>query len=118
MLGPTYVVMILQAIVAGIEAVDVVPGRTEIIDEGQSFPVIVDSASTPEALSRHGNQPINRRPYAFLQTMGTSSAAGVSAVSVSRARQDATGLMLWICLQAAGDGAGHRAPPHLDGLRR
>ncbi len=46
----------LQAIVAGIEAVDVVPGRTEIIDEGQSFPVIVDSASTPEALSRHGNQ--------------------------------------------------------------
>lgn len=37
---------------AGIEAVDVVPGRTEIIDEGQEFPVIVDSASTPEALSR------------------------------------------------------------------
>ena len=46
--------LVLQAIVAGIEAVDVVPGRTEIIDEGQSFPVIVDNANTPQALSRQG----------------------------------------------------------------
>jgi len=30
----------------------VVPGRTEIIDEGQSFPVIVDSAATPQSLER------------------------------------------------------------------
>ena len=37
---------------AGIEAVDVVPGRTEMIDEGQKFPVVVDSASTPAALTR------------------------------------------------------------------
>jgi UDP-N-acetylmuramyl tripeptide synthase len=57
--GPPCDLVALQAIVAGIEAVDVVPGRTEIIDEGQSFPVIVDSASTPEALSRHGNQSIH-----------------------------------------------------------
>ncbi len=41
-----------QAIVAGIEAVDVVPGRCEIIDEGQAFPVIVDSALTAESFSR------------------------------------------------------------------
>ncbi|CAG9460957.1 unnamed protein product [Pedinophyceae sp. YPF-701] len=42
----------LPQIVAGIEAVDVVPGRTELIDEGQMFPVIVDYAHTPDALSR------------------------------------------------------------------
>ena len=29
-----------------------VPGRCEIIDEGQAFPVIVDSASTAESFSR------------------------------------------------------------------
>jgi len=38
--------------VAGIESVDVVPGRCEIIDEGQPFPVIVDSASTAESFTR------------------------------------------------------------------
>ena len=43
---------VAQAIVAGIESVDVVPGRCEIIDEGQPFPVIVDSASTAESFTR------------------------------------------------------------------
>lgn len=42
----------LRAIVAGIEAVDIIPGRCEIIDEGQQFAVVVDSADTPEQLSR------------------------------------------------------------------
>lgn len=42
----------LEAIVAGVEAVDIVPGRMEVIDEGQGFPVIVDYAHTPDALSR------------------------------------------------------------------
>lgn len=42
----------LVNIVAGIEAVDIIPGRSELIEEGQPFPVIVDSASTPEQLSR------------------------------------------------------------------
>ena len=37
---------------AGIESVEVVPGRCEIVDEGQAFPVIVDEAATPEAFSR------------------------------------------------------------------
>ena len=45
-------VLLRQAIVAGIESVDVVPGRCEIIDEGQPFPVIVDSASTAESFTR------------------------------------------------------------------
>jgi hypothetical protein len=33
---------------AGIEAVEVVPGRSEIIDEGQPFSVVVDSGGSPE----------------------------------------------------------------------
>lgn len=40
----------LASIVAGIEAVEVIPGRSEIIDEGQPFSVVVDAASTPEQL--------------------------------------------------------------------
>jgi len=40
----------LKSIVAGIEAVEVVPGRSELIDEGQGFSVIVDAADTPEAV--------------------------------------------------------------------
>ncbi|KAG2499048.1 hypothetical protein HYH03_003233 [Edaphochlamys debaryana] len=39
----------LASIVAGIEAVEV-PGRSEVLDEGQAFSVVVDSARTPEAL--------------------------------------------------------------------
>lgn len=42
----------LQTIVAGIEATEVVPGRTEYIDLQQNFQVLVDSANTPAALSR------------------------------------------------------------------
>jgi len=40
----------LVSIVAGIESVEIIPGRCEVIDEGQDFSVIVDSADTPEAL--------------------------------------------------------------------
>jgi UDP-N-acetylmuramyl tripeptide synthase len=38
-------------IVNGIEAVEVVPGRCELIEEGQEFSVLIDKADTPEALS-------------------------------------------------------------------
>lgn len=31
----------LRAIVAGIEAVDIIPGRCEVVDEGQQFSVVV-----------------------------------------------------------------------------
>ena len=31
----------LKAVVAGIEAVDIIPGRCEIVDEGQQFSVVV-----------------------------------------------------------------------------
>jgi len=40
----------LQAIAAGIEAVDRLPSRMERVDCGQGFPVYVDAAETPEAL--------------------------------------------------------------------
>jgi UDP-N-acetylmuramyl tripeptide synthase len=38
----------LRSIVAGIEAVEIIPGRCEVLDEGQDFSVIVDAASTPQ----------------------------------------------------------------------
>ena len=42
----------LESIVRGIEGMKGVPGRCELIDEGQGFAVIVDYAHTPDALSR------------------------------------------------------------------
>ncbi|KAK8964788.1 hypothetical protein KSP40_PGU015443 [Platanthera guangdongensis] len=42
----------VEAIVRGIEQMDGVPGRCELIDESQGFPVIVDYAHTPDALCR------------------------------------------------------------------
>ncbi|XP_019156285.1 PREDICTED: uncharacterized protein LOC109153021 [Ipomoea nil] len=42
----------LEDIVKGIEEVDAVPGRCELIDEEQAFGVIVDYAHTPDALSK------------------------------------------------------------------
>ena len=42
----------MQTIVEGIEATEDVPGRMHVVDEEQPFGVIVDSASTPSALSR------------------------------------------------------------------
>ncbi|KAA8522416.1 hypothetical protein F0562_013223 [Nyssa sinensis] len=42
----------LEDIVRGIEEVDAVPGRCELIDEEQAFGVLVDYAHTPDALSR------------------------------------------------------------------
>ncbi|KAF9615239.1 hypothetical protein IFM89_022501 [Coptis chinensis] len=42
----------LEGIVRGIEEVDLVPGRCELIDEEHAFGVIVDYAHTPNALSR------------------------------------------------------------------
>ena len=40
----------LQAIAAGLEAVEQLPARMERVDCGQGFPVFVDAADTPEAL--------------------------------------------------------------------
>ncbi|CAM0956272.1 unnamed protein product [Alopecurus aequalis] len=42
----------LEDIVKGIEEVDAIPGRCELIDEEQAFGVIIDHARTPEALSK------------------------------------------------------------------
>lgn len=42
----------LETIAKGIEDVDAVPGRCELIDEEQAFAVIVDYAHTPDALAR------------------------------------------------------------------
>jgi len=42
----------LDIIAAGVEAMEPVPGRMELVDEGQPFPVVVDYAHTPDALRR------------------------------------------------------------------
>ncbi len=42
----------LDAIAAGLSAPLVVPGRVERVDAGQPFPVLVDYAHTPDALTR------------------------------------------------------------------
>lgn len=42
----------LDVIAAGLEATEAAPGRMELVDEGQPFPVIVDYAHTPDALRR------------------------------------------------------------------
>ena len=41
-----------QDIIQGIEATEIIPGRCEIVDEDQDFGVVIDSANTPETLSR------------------------------------------------------------------
>ncbi|MGH2769181.1 MAG: UDP-N-acetylmuramoyl-L-alanyl-D-glutamate--2,6-diaminopimelate ligase [Actinomycetota bacterium] len=41
-----------DAIVRGLEAVEVVPGRFQVVGNGQPFPVIVDYAHTPDGLAR------------------------------------------------------------------
>uniref|UniRef100_A0A1D1ZZJ8 Mur ligase central domain-containing protein n=1 Tax=Auxenochlorella protothecoides TaxID=3075 RepID=A0A1D1ZZJ8_AUXPR len=42
----------LPAVVAGMEGVDVIPGRSEVIDEGQGFSVAVDAARSPAGVAR------------------------------------------------------------------
>lgn len=44
----------LQTILEGLEALEAVPGRMEVIDEGQEppFAVVVDNASTPNRLEK------------------------------------------------------------------
>lgn len=41
----------LEAIVSGIQSVELVPGRYEAVDEGQEFAVLIDAAHTPAGLS-------------------------------------------------------------------
>ena len=42
----------LSVIQGGLEAIDYVPGRYEVVDDGQDFLVVVDYAHTPDALER------------------------------------------------------------------
>lgn len=55
---------------AGIEATEVVPGRTEFIDLNQNFQVLVDSANTPSALLRLLNDVQRCGPRNILLIMG------------------------------------------------
>ncbi|EPS66522.1 hypothetical protein M569_08254, partial [Genlisea aurea] len=60
----------LEDIVRGIEEVDAVPGRCELIDEEQAFGVIVDHARTPDALSRLLDTARELRPRRIITVVG------------------------------------------------
>ncbi|XP_015896086.3 UDP-N-acetylmuramoyl-L-alanyl-D-glutamate--2,6-diaminopimelate ligase MurE homolog, chloroplastic [Ziziphus jujuba] len=60
----------LEDIVRGIEEVDAVPGRCELIDEEQAFGVIVDYAHSPDALSRLLDSVRELRPRRIITVVG------------------------------------------------
>uniref|UniRef100_A0A6M2F9N0 UDP-N-acetylmuramoyl-L-alanyl-D-glutamate--2,6-diaminopimelate ligase MurE homolog, chloroplastic n=1 Tax=Populus davidiana TaxID=266767 RepID=A0A6M2F9N0_9ROSI len=60
----------LEDIVRGIEEIDAVPGRCELIDEEQAFGVIVDYAHTPDALSRLLDSVRELRPKRVITVIG------------------------------------------------
>ncbi|XP_065858296.1 UDP-N-acetylmuramoyl-L-alanyl-D-glutamate--2,6-diaminopimelate ligase MurE homolog, chloroplastic-like [Euphorbia lathyris] len=60
----------LEDIVRGIEEIDAVPGRCELIDEEQAFGVVVDHARTPEALSRLLDSVRELKPKRIITVIG------------------------------------------------
>jgi len=58
--------------VFGIEAVGVVPGRCELIDEGQDFAVIVDNARTPDTLLKLLDVVRECKPSRIITVFGCS----------------------------------------------
>ncbi|XP_050228495.1 UDP-N-acetylmuramoyl-L-alanyl-D-glutamate--2,6-diaminopimelate ligase MurE homolog, chloroplastic [Mercurialis annua] len=60
----------LEDIVRGIEEVDAVPGRCELIDEEQAFGVIVDYANTPDGLSRLLDSVRELKPKRIITVIG------------------------------------------------
>ncbi|KAL9246702.1 hypothetical protein vseg_020202 [Gypsophila vaccaria] len=62
----------LEDIVRGIEEVDVVPGRCELIDEEQAFGVVVDHASTPHGLSRLLDSVRELNPRRIITVIGSA----------------------------------------------
>ncbi|XP_048230530.1 UDP-N-acetylmuramoyl-L-alanyl-D-glutamate--2,6-diaminopimelate ligase MurE homolog, chloroplastic isoform X2 [Ricinus communis] len=63
----------LEDIVRGIEEVDAVPGRCELIDEEQAFGVIVDYAHTPDGLSILLDSVRELKPKRIITGMRSSS---------------------------------------------
>lgn len=73
----------LEDIVPGIEAVDPIPGRCEIIDDFQDFSVIVDSAKTPEQLGRFLDEIRDAGARRILLVVG---AKGLTTTAEERSR--------------------------------
>ncbi|WCJ26297.1 UDP-N-acetylmuramoyl-L-alanyl-D-glutamate--2 6-diaminopimelate ligase [Euphorbia peplus] len=60
----------LEDIVRGIEEIDAVPGRCELIDEEQAFGVVVDHARTPDGLSRLLDSLRELKPKRIITVIG------------------------------------------------
>ncbi|CAN8245492.1 unnamed protein product [Cochlearia groenlandica] len=60
----------LEDIVRGVEEVDAVPGRCELIDEEQAFGVIVDHANTPGGLSKLLDSIRELKPRRIITVIG------------------------------------------------
>jgi UDP-N-acetylmuramoyl-L-alanyl-D-glutamate--2,6-diaminopimelate ligase len=82
----------VEEVKTGLEGVSGVPGRMELIDAGQPFAVVVDFASTPQALAN---------------TLGVLRAACLPAGQAGRGR-------LWAVFGCAGE----RDPGRRDGMGR
>ena len=59
-----------QVLENGIQATEVIPGRSELIDEDQDYPVMVDAANTPESLSRLLDSVRETRPGRVILVFG------------------------------------------------
>ena len=60
----------MQVLENGIQATEVIPGRSELIDEDQDYPVMIDAANTPESLSRLLDSVRETRPARVILVFG------------------------------------------------
>jgi UDP-N-acetylmuramyl tripeptide synthase len=90
----------LEDIVRGIEEVDAIPGRCELIDEEQAFGVIVDHARTPEALSRllDGVRELGPRRIVTGMIISTAAFVHYAQLPIKKLYQSWIYLLLYILL--------------------
>jgi UDP-N-acetylmuramoyl-L-alanyl-D-glutamate--2,6-diaminopimelate ligase len=80
-----------QEIAIGLESLQFVPGRMEIVDEGQPFAVIVDYAHTPEAIRSVVREIRRSHPHRVILVFGSAGERDIEkrAVQGSVAISDA-----------------------------
>ncbi|KAF9606379.1 hypothetical protein IFM89_025068 [Coptis chinensis] len=78
----------LEGIVRGIEEVDSVPGRCQLIDEERAFGVIIDYAHTPDALSKLLDTVRELSPWRIITECDFSSTAYFAMVEPDSGEMD------------------------------